>query len=100
MAIFNTNKPKPLNDLLKDYLDDVPYKKRLKRGMVLSLWEETVGHKIADQTENVHFEHGKLIVHVKNSAWRHEIHMKRFSIAQKINDKVGDKAVKEIVVRS
>lgn len=100
MAFYNTNKPKPLNDLLKDFLDDVPYKKRLQRGMVLSLWEETVGKKISNQTENVHFEYGKLIVHVKNSAWRQEIHMKRFNIAQKINKKIGNQIVKEIVVRS
>lgn len=100
MAIFNTNKPKALNDLLKDFLADMPHKKRLQRGMALSIWEETVGKKIAKQTENIHFEYGKLIIHVKNSAWRHEIHMKRFNIAKKINKKVGEQIIKEIVVRS
>ncbi len=100
MAYFNTNPPKPLTDLVKDYLDDVPYRKRLKRGMVLSLWAETVGNKIHTETDNVHFEHGNLVIHVKNSSWRHEIHMKRFSIAKKLNDKVGEKVIKEIVVRS
>lgn len=100
MAYFKKNSPKPLKDLVKNFLDDVPYKKRLKRGLVLSVWEETVGQKIQEQVENVHFEHGNLVVHVKNSAWRHEIHMKRFSITKKLNDKVGEKTVKEIVVRS
>lgn len=100
MARYRSNKPKLLKDALKDFLDDFPHRKRLKRGMILSIWEQTVGERIADETENVHFEHGNLIVHVKNPAWRQEIHMKRFSIAKKLNDKVEEKIIKEIVVRS
>ncbi len=100
MAIFNTKPPKPLSELVKGFLDNFPHKKRLQKGMVLSLWAETVGPKINAQTENVHFEHGNLIIHVKNSAWRHELHMKRFHLAKKLNEKVGDKVIKEIVVRS
>lgn len=100
MARFRTNTPKPLKELVKDYLDDVPHRKRLKRGMILSLWDETVGESIAKQTQNLRFEKGKLIMNVKNPAWRQEIHMKRYSIAKKLNDKVGEKIIKEIVVRS
>ena len=68
--------------------------------MVLSLWEQSVGERIAEQTENVHFERGNLIVHVKNPAWRQEIHMKRYSIAKRLNEKVGEDIINEIVVRS
>lgn len=100
MSRFRTNTPKPLKDLVKKYLDEVPYRKRLKRGMILSLWSRTVGPGIAEQTENVYFKNDKLIIKVKNPAWRHELHMKRFSIAKKLNDQVGEKIIKEIVVRS
>lgn len=100
MSRFRSNTPKPLKEALKDFLENYPHRKRLKRGMVLSLWAQTVGERIAEQTTNIHFERGNLIVHVKNSAWRQEIHMKRFSIAKKLNDKIDDKIIKEIVVRS
>ncbi|HYW35591.1 MAG TPA: DUF721 domain-containing protein [Balneolaceae bacterium] len=100
MNSFRSNPPKPLKDLLKNYLDDIPHKKRLKRGMILSLWNETVGDAIARQTTNVHFEHGNLVVHVKSPTWRNEIHMKRFGIAKKLNEQVGSEIIKEIVVRS
>lgn len=99
MARFRTDTPKPLKELVKEYLDDVPHRKRLKRGMILSLWDETVGESIAKQTQNLRFDNGKLIMNVKNPAWRQEIHMKRYSIAKKLNDKVGEKIIKEIVVR-
>lgn len=100
MARFRTNTPKPLKELVKDYLDDVPHRKRLKRGMILSLWDDTVGESIARQTQNLRFENGKLIMNVKNPAWRQEIHMKRYSIAKKLNEQVGEKIIKEIIVRS
>lgn len=99
MARFRTDTPKPLKELVKEYLDDVPHRKRLKRGMILSLWDETVGESIAQQTKNLRFDNGKLIMNVKNPAWRQEIHMKRFSIAKKLNEQVGEKIIKEIIVR-
>lgn len=100
MSRYRSNPPKPLKELVKKYLDDVPYRKRLKRGMILSLWDETVGDAIAREAKNVRFEHGKLVINVKNPAWRQEIHMKRFSIAKKLNNQVGEKIIKEIIVRS
>lgn len=100
MGRFRSNTPKPLKDALKDFLESYPHRKRLKRGMILSLWNETVGERIAEQTEDIHFEHGNLVIHVKNPAWRQEIHMKRFSIAKRLNDKVDEKIISEIVVRS
>lgn len=100
MGRFRSSKPKSLKDALKDFLDEYPHRKRLKRGMILSLWNETVGKRIAEQADNIHFERGNLIIHVKNPAWRQEIHMKRYSIAKKLNDKVEEKIIKEIVVRS
>lgn len=100
MGRYKSNAPKSLKEALKDFLDTYPHRKRLKRGMILSLWEQTVGERIAEQTENLHFEHGNLVVHVKNPAWRQEIHMKRYSIAKKLNEQVDEKIIKEIVVRS
>ncbi|MFH5831291.1 DUF721 domain-containing protein [Halalkalibaculum sp. DA3122] len=100
MARFSRNKPKALKDLLKNFLDDYPHKNKLKRGMILSIWSKSVGEKIAEKTDNIYFKDGKLIIHVKDPAWRHEIHMQRFQIQKKLNREVGDKIVKEIVVRS
>lgn len=100
MSRFRSNDPKPLKEALKNFLDNYPHRRRLKKGMILSLWQNTVGDRIAEQTENVHFEHGNLVIHVKNPAWRQEIHMKRFSIAKRLNEQVEEDIIKEIVVRS
>lgn len=93
-------KPKPLNELLKEFMDKIPQKTEMKKGLVLHYWPEVVGENIDAVTKKVRFEGNKLIVTVKNEAWRYEIHSNRYSIAKKLNDRVDSKVVKDIVVRT
>ncbi|WP_340104084.1 DUF721 domain-containing protein [Rhodohalobacter sp. 8-1] len=94
------NKPQSMDELLKEFMKRIPHRTKLQRGMVLHVWPEIVGDKIAAVSKNLHFEGNRLVLEVDNSAWRHEIHMKRFSIAKRLNEKVGNKVVQEIVVRA
>ena len=94
------DKPKPIGHALKDFLDRFPQKKKLKQGMVLASWKEVVGERIASQTHDLHFEGNKLVMKVSNQVWRHEIHANRYSIAKRLNAKVGDEVVSELIVRS
>jgi len=89
-----------MDELLKEFMKRIPHRTKLQRGMVLHVWPEIVGDKIAAVTKNLHFEGNRLVLEVNNSAWRHEIHMKRFSITKRLNEKVGSKVVQEIVVRA
>lgn len=92
--------PKKIENVLESFLDKFPQKKKLRQGMVLSSWEEVVGHRIASEVSDIHFEGTKLIMKVRNPSWRHEIHASRYSIAQKLNAKVKTKVVSEIIVRA
>jgi len=100
MSYFRFDKPKPLKDALEDFLEKFPQKKKLKQGMILSSWREVVGTKMAEQCTDVHFEGDKLIIEVLHPVWRNEIHMNRFSIMKKLNNKVKGNVIKEVVVRS
>lgn len=100
MSRFSRNKPRPLKELLKSFLKEYPHKDKLKRGMILSIWSKAVGEQIAEKTDRIYFKDGKLIVHVKDPAWRQEIHMQRFQIMKKLNREVDDKIIKEIIVRT
>lgn len=93
-------KPKAMNELLNEFMKKVPQQAELKRGMVLYLYPEVVGDQIASATTDVRFDQSKLIVKVSSEAWRFELHANRFSIAKKLNEKVGSKIVKEIIVRT
>lgn len=89
-----------MDDLLKEFMKRIPHRTKLQRGMVLHIWPEIVGEKIASVSKNLHFEGNRLVVEVNNASWRHEIHMNRFSIVKRLNEKVGSKVVQEIVVRA
>lgn len=93
-------KPKALNELLKEFMNKIPQKTELKRGMVLHYWPDVVGKKIAAVTKKVRFNGSTLVVDVKNEAWRYEIHVNRYAIAKKLNDRVDSEVVKDIVVRT
>lgn len=94
------NTPKPLSEILQNYIDKFPHKTKLRKGMVLSIWEDVVGTRIAEQTENLHFEGSRLVMTVKNQVWRHEIHANRFNIAKKLNKRVKSQIVSDIIVRA
>ena len=92
--------PKPINELLKEFMKKIPQQSELKRGMVLHQWPEVVGEQINAVTKNIKFEGNKLIVTVTTEAWRYELHANRYSIAKRLNEKVESKVVKEIIVRT
>lgn len=92
--------PKPISESLQNFLDKFPQKKKLRQGMVLSVWKDVVGNRIASQVTDIHFESGKLVIKVSNQVWRHEIHANRFSIAKRLNEKVKSQIVGDIIVRS
>ncbi len=94
-----SNQPKSLDSALKEYLKKLPGHRELKRGMVLHLWPQVVGERVEKATDEIRFEGGRLIVTVINEAWRHEIHMNRYSIQKKLNSRVGSNIVKEILIR-
>lgn len=94
------DKPKKLGAELQSFLDRFPNKKKLKQGMVLSIWAEIVGERIAEHTEDLHFEGDKLACKVQNQVWRHEIHANRFSIAKRLNERMQGQVVADIIVRS
>ncbi|MEX2602015.1 MAG: DUF721 domain-containing protein [Balneolaceae bacterium] len=95
-----TNKPQSLDQLLKQYMKRMPQRSEMKRGMVLHFWPEIVGNRVARATKDLYFDNDRLICVVQSEAWRHELHMNRYSIMKQLNGKVGEGVVKEIVVRS
>lgn len=92
--------PKPMNELLKEFMKRLPQRTEIKRGMILHLWPSVVGSQINSVTGDIRFEGSKLIVKVENEVWRHELHANRFTIAKKLNSKVDSKVISEIIVRT
>ncbi len=97
---FYRKQPRPLKDLVDDFIEDYPYRVALKRGMVLALWPEVIGEAIREQVRDMKFRGSRLIVHVPDPSWRHEIHMQRHQIATKLNAAVKEEIIRDIMIKS
>ena len=96
MAYSDT--PRPLGEIIDEFVESYPYKKEMKRGMILSHLPGVVGSTMAGQIKQMYFKGDTLFLHVPNPGWRHEIHMQRYSITKQLNQTVKESIIKEIRV--
>ena len=60
------------------------------------LWSIVVGDVVSAVTSAERVESGTLIVKVETSVWRQELHLQKDEIINKINKKIGTRAIREI----
>jgi predicted nucleic acid-binding Zn ribbon protein len=63
---------------------------------VWELWDDVVGHAIADQARPSAFNGGILIIQVTNSVWLQQLQFLRQEILTKLNDRCGSLVVREL----
>ena len=85
-----------LKNAIKEAIKKTGIDKALKQESAVFLWREAVGSAIADVTDATGVEKGVLVVKTNSPTWRQELHMQKKEIINKINKKIGSKAIKEI----
>jgi hypothetical protein len=96
---YYSKKPRAIGDLLKDFVETYPARKKLKRGMVLSVLPSVFGERIMEQISGYSLEGGRLIINVRNQAWKQELHFQRSRLRDRLNREVKEEIVEEILVR-
>ena len=86
----------PLKKSIRDAIKKTGIETAIKQESAVFLWEEIVGEAVANTTKAVGVEKGVLTVKTKSPTWRQELHMQKKEILDKINKKIGPKAIKEI----
>ena len=87
---------KHLKEAIEEAIDGAGIKPSLNQEAAIVLWGSVVGGTIASVTKAERVDFGVLVVSVKTSVWRQELHMKKEDIKNKLNKKIGTKAIKEI----
>lgn len=87
-----------LSGILEPFLRDLGIEKSIHRYRAVGLWPDIVGERIASVTEAREFQRGKLFVTVKSDVWRHELIYHKSEIIQKINQRLGECLVEDIVL--
>jgi predicted nucleic acid-binding Zn ribbon protein len=88
----------PLADALQQWVRQSGVESKLNEADVISRWAELVGPTVAAQSEPISLTRGRLVLKVSSGSWRHELLYMRKQLIASINDAVGERVVREIVL--
>ena len=88
-----------LGNAIKDYLKEEKIDGKLAELEAVNLWESLIGKQIARATSSIYIKDGVLFVHLKSSIVRNELFMMRDEIIQTMNQRMGQRVVKTIVLK-
>ncbi len=92
------SKLEPVGPLLGDLLEGLGLDRRLREFKAVEVWNAVVGETIAENTRPVGIRDGVLFVEVTSSVWMQELVLLRDDIAERLNEQLGEKLVRRIVL--
>ena len=87
---------KHLKKAIEKAINIVGIKSALDQEAAVTQWDTVVGEVVSSVTKAEKVESGTLFVRVDTSVWRQELHMQKKEIINKINKKIGTKAIGDI----
>lgn len=93
------NEFQSLGSAIKDYLKEEKFDSKLAELEAVGLWESIIGKQIARATSSIFIKEGVLTVHLKSSIVRNELFMMRNEIMQAINQRMGKRVVKVVILK-
>ena len=88
-----------IGDLLDETLKRFKLEERLRASRALTEWAEAVGPQIAAHTRAVEVAGKALLVQVDHSAWLAQLHLLRPMILERLNARLGEGTIKDLVLR-
>ena len=87
---------KRLKKAIEEAIHSAGIKSALSQEAAVVLWGSIVGEAVSSVTKAERVESGTLIVKVETAVWRQELHMQKEEIINKVNKKIGTRAIREI----
>lgn len=84
--------------LLHSALREIGLMDELRRDSFLMDWTNIVGERIASYAHPVRFDDGELWLVVEDPGWRSEIFNIKEMLIERINEAIGEKAVRKIMI--
>ena len=88
-----------LGEVLKAFVKENNFDKKLKEVDVVKSWEELLGKTIAHYTRNVNLKNSVLYVEIKSAVVKNELFLMREEIRRKLNENAGEEMVSKIVFK-
>ncbi|MCH7887112.1 MAG: DUF721 domain-containing protein [Candidatus Marinimicrobia bacterium] len=88
-----------LSEALDEVIKEIGIRKSVVSNRARDVWGEAVGDLINANTTLQIVDKDKLIVIVSNDTWRQELSYRKEEILKKINELIGEEAIKDIIFR-
>lgn len=92
--------PRPLSELLAESFKGLAMAERLREADIWRIWPDVVGPVVASRAQPLRIINGTLTVAVSSGPWMQELTFLKAIMQQKLNDRLGDNVVREIVLKS
>jgi predicted nucleic acid-binding Zn ribbon protein len=96
---FRNQKEYRMGDAINEFLKKYRLNDGYTHMQIATIWNETLGKVIALYTKKVELSNGKLIVYITSPIVKNELNMSKSDIILKLNEKIGKKLIKEIIIR-
>lgn len=87
-----------IDKVIKSVFESLGYGKKLKEMELIDAWKDIIGVSVANRTEKIFLNNGKLYVKVTSPVVKNELLMLKEGIKVALNNKVKADIVKEIII--
>lgn len=91
--------PASVADVLQATLQRLGLDRRYREHELWAIWPTVVGSQIARHTCPRSLHRGRLVVHVTDPVWLHQLSMMRHRLVGALNAKLSEPAIREMVLR-
>jgi len=88
-----------ISEALEEVIEQIGIRKSVLSDRARDVWKEAVGDIINENTTLKNIDKDRLIIVVSNDTWRQELSLRKEEIISKINELIGENAIKEITFR-
>lgn len=88
-----------LGDALRKFLDQSRLKGSIQALQIEEVWEQIMGKTVARYTDKIQIHGHTLYVNTTIAPLRQELMYQKDKILQRVNEALGEKVIKEVVIR-
>jgi predicted nucleic acid-binding Zn ribbon protein len=88
-----------LGDALRKFLDQSKLKGSIQALQIEEVWEQIMGKTVARYTDKINIHGQTLFVNTTVAALRQELLYQKENIIKRVNEALGEKVIKEVVIR-
>jgi len=88
-----------LSDAIGNFVNQNKIKPKLHQAGINNIWKELMGDMVDRYTSSIKVTNHKLILVITSGPLKHELAYSKDQLIEKINERMGDDYIQEIIIR-